>query len=159
MEEPSRLHTALEAHFGVDGGAPLLALVTLAALLVRWLVALHPHSGQGRPPMFGDFEAQRHWMEVTVNLPVGEWYKHTGRNDLQYWGLDYPPLTCVASSWRERPRAPAAGTTAPRRPSRRSHIASSSAGPLCRGPSAPWRACFSPTPSRSARRAAPRTRV
>ena len=23
--------------------------------------------------MFGDFEAQRHWMELTVHLPVTEW--------------------------------------------------------------------------------------
>ena len=89
----SRLRDVLATHFGDGAGASLLALVTLVAVLVRWLVALHPHSGQGRPPLFGDFEAQRHWMEVTINLPVGEWYKHTGRNDLQHWGLDYPPLT------------------------------------------------------------------
>jgi alpha-1,3-glucosyltransferase len=47
--------------------------------------------------MFGDFEAQRHWLEVTTSLPIGEWYKHTARNDLQYWGLDYPPLTAYVS--------------------------------------------------------------
>ena len=29
--------------------------------------------GKGKPPMFGDYEAQRHWMEVTYNLPVDEW--------------------------------------------------------------------------------------
>lgn len=29
--------------------------------------------GAGKPPMFGDYEAQRHWQEVTLNLPVGEW--------------------------------------------------------------------------------------
>ena len=29
--------------------------------------------GLGKPPMFGDFEAQRHWMELTVHLPVNEW--------------------------------------------------------------------------------------
>eukprot|EP00954_Amorphochlora_amoebiformis_P007705 598177-Amorphochlora_amoeboformis.AAC.2 len=82
----------------------------------------HPHSGMGKPPMFGDYEAQRHWMEVTVNLPVqvlylpekegmGEekgreeeegsdakdWYRNTTENDLQYWGLDYPPLTAYVS--------------------------------------------------------------
>ncbi|ELT91799.1 hypothetical protein CAPTEDRAFT_169550 [Capitella teleta] len=47
--------------------------------------------------MFGDFEAQRHWMEITYNLPVKEWYHNTSRNDLQYWGLDYPPLTAYHS--------------------------------------------------------------
>ena len=29
--------------------------------------------GAGKPPMFGDYEAQRHWMEITFNLPVQEW--------------------------------------------------------------------------------------
>lgn len=29
--------------------------------------------GAGKPPMFGDYEAQRHWQEVTYNLPVHEW--------------------------------------------------------------------------------------
>ncbi|VDN44750.1 unnamed protein product, partial [Dibothriocephalus latus] len=27
---------------------------------------LQPYSGAGSPPMFGDFEAQRHWMEITL---------------------------------------------------------------------------------------------
>ena len=30
-------------------------------------------SGFRKPPMFGDFEAQRHWMEISYNLPVNEW--------------------------------------------------------------------------------------
>ena len=47
--------------------------------------------------MFGDYEAQRHWMEVTVNLPAREWYENSTRNDLLYWGLDYPPLTAYHS--------------------------------------------------------------
>lgn len=45
------------------------------------------------PPMHGDYEAQRHWMEITTQLPVSEWYFY----DLQYWGLDYPPLTAYHS--------------------------------------------------------------
>lgn len=43
--------------------------------------------------MFGDYEAQRHWMELTVHLPIRRWYTY----DLQYWGLDYPPLTAYVS--------------------------------------------------------------
>ena len=35
----------------------------------------------------------RHWMEVTLHLPAGDWYRQTEHNDLLYWGLDYPPLT------------------------------------------------------------------
>ena len=43
--------------------------------------------------MHGDFEAQRHWMEITTHLPVIQWYFH----DLEWWGLDYPPLTAYHS--------------------------------------------------------------
>nr|VWO99863.1 Filamentous fungal-specific transmembrane protein [Ganoderma boninense] len=50
-------------------------------------------TGQGTPPMFGDYEAQRHWMELTRHLPTRMWYTY----DLQYWGLDYPPLTAYVS--------------------------------------------------------------
>jgi hypothetical protein len=42
------------------GGA--WGLVLLGAVLERALVGLHPHSGQGKPPGYGDYEAQRHWM-------------------------------------------------------------------------------------------------
>ena len=49
--------------------------------------------GEYNAPQYGDFEAQRHWMELTQNLPVADWYRGTADNDLQYWGLDYPPLT------------------------------------------------------------------
>lgn len=43
--------------------------------------------------MFGDYEAQRHWMEITTKLPISQWYFY----DLQWWGLDYPPLTAYHS--------------------------------------------------------------
>eukprot|EP00158_Paraphelidium_tribonemae_P004785 Partr_v1_DN26965_c0_g1_i4_m6786 putative asparagine-linked glycosylation 6, alpha-1,3-glucosyltransferase homolog (S. cerevisiae) len=62
-------------------------------LLLRFSVALGPHSGQNTPPMYGDFEAQRHFMEVALNLPITRWYSY----DAAYWGLDYPPLTAFHS--------------------------------------------------------------
>ncbi|XP_076940239.1 putative dolichyl pyrophosphate Man9GlcNAc2 alpha-1,3-glucosyltransferase [Bidens hawaiensis] len=71
--------------------------VSLFAILVRLAVSLRPYSGAGDPPKYGDFEAQRHWMEITTNLPVNEWYRNTTNNDLTYWGLDYPPLTAYQS--------------------------------------------------------------
>ncbi|KAJ3385178.1 Glucosyltransferase-like protein [Entophlyctis sp. JEL0112] len=86
-------------------GAHLAVPVSfLLALLLRWRVftrenALHPVSnfpmfaGFNTPPLYGDFEAQRHWLEITINLPPGLWYRY----DLQYWGLDYPPLTAYHS--------------------------------------------------------------
>lgn len=67
------------------------------SLLVRWCVAAYPYSGYKNPPMHGDYEAQRHWQEITVHTPVAQWYYNTTQNDLQYWGLDYPPLTAYHS--------------------------------------------------------------
>jgi len=48
--------------------------------------------------MYGDYEAQRHWQEITYNLPPIQWYVHNDKkNNLTYWGLDYPPLTAFHS--------------------------------------------------------------
>lgn len=76
--------------------------VCAVAILIRLAVSLHPYSGKksdvgmssvyvcssnaisghtsvtvspgaGQPVMFGDYEAQRHWMEITFHLPVKEW--------------------------------------------------------------------------------------
>lgn len=71
--------------------------IFIFALIVRWCVTYHSHSGQEKPPMFGDYEAQRHWQEITLNLPIEKWYVNTTDNDLEYWGLDYPPLTAYHS--------------------------------------------------------------
>ncbi|XP_068314030.1 probable dolichyl pyrophosphate Man9GlcNAc2 alpha-1,3-glucosyltransferase [Pyrus communis] len=71
--------------------------IALFSLLVRVAVSLHPYSGAGNPPKYGDFEAQRHWMEITLNLPIKDWYRNSTVNDLTYWGLDYPPLTAYQS--------------------------------------------------------------
>ncbi|KAM4022826.1 dolichyl pyrophosphate Man9GlcNAc2 alpha-1,3-glucosyltransferase isoform 1-T1 [Anomaloglossus baeobatrachus] len=76
---------------------PVTALSVLLAVTVRWAVSLYPYSGARKPPMYGDYEAQRHWQEVTLNLPVKQWYFNSSDNDLLYWGLDYPPLTAYHS--------------------------------------------------------------
>lgn len=68
-------------------------VIVIFALIIRCAVGLGGYSGLQTPPMFGDFEAQRHWMEITQYLPIREWYWY----DLQYWGLDYPPLTAYHS--------------------------------------------------------------
>ncbi|XP_024444165.1 probable dolichyl pyrophosphate Man9GlcNAc2 alpha-1,3-glucosyltransferase isoform X3 [Populus trichocarpa] len=75
----------------------LFLLISIFSLLLRVAVSLHSYSGAGTPPKFGDFEAQRHWMEITTNLPIKDWYFNTTNNDLSYWGLDYPPLTAYQS--------------------------------------------------------------
>ncbi|XP_069835509.1 dolichyl pyrophosphate Man9GlcNAc2 alpha-1,3-glucosyltransferase [Dendropsophus ebraccatus] len=76
---------------------PMTALSVLLAVTVRWAVSLYPYSGARKPPMYGDYEAQRHWQEVTLGLPVKQWYFNSTDNDLLYWGLDYPPLTAYHS--------------------------------------------------------------
>lgn len=49
-------------------------------MALHWLHLLQtptvvpPIAGMGVWPTFGDYEAQRHWMEVTTNLPSAEWY-------------------------------------------------------------------------------------
>jgi len=70
-----------------------LPLVLMAVGLFRWATGFWGYSGYQKPPMHGDFEAQRHWLELTLNLPVSHWYFH----DLEWWGLDYPPLTAYHS--------------------------------------------------------------
>ncbi|XP_037682956.1 dolichyl pyrophosphate Man9GlcNAc2 alpha-1,3-glucosyltransferase isoform X2 [Choloepus didactylus] len=75
----------------------LMTVVVLLGLTIRWTVSLNSYSGAGKPPMFGDYEAQRHWQEITFNLPIKQWYFNTSDNNLQYWGLDYPPLTAYHS--------------------------------------------------------------
>lgn len=77
----------------------MLALICLTggAFALRAILSLHSYSGYATPPKYGDFEAQRHWQEITVNLPISEWYTNSSDNDLMYWGLDYPPLTAYHS--------------------------------------------------------------
>ncbi|QSS60281.1 glucosyltransferase [Histoplasma capsulatum] len=71
----------------------VLPLILMVVGLFRWSTGLWGYSGQNTPPMYGDFEAQRHWMEITTHLPLSLWYFY----DLQWWGLDYPPLTAYHS--------------------------------------------------------------
>lgn len=68
-------------------------ILILSAIILRSAVGLGSFSGEAQAPMHGDFEAQRHWMEITIHLPLIQWYFY----DLQYWGLDYPPLTAYHS--------------------------------------------------------------
>lgn len=71
-----------------------LLIGLLFVLLIKWLIGLGGYSGRSTPPRYGDFEAQRHWMALSANLPLGiDWYQH-GKD---WWQLDYPPLTILHS--------------------------------------------------------------
>ena len=96
MKEKAILRIAL---FTMSEQTLALSIVLLSfVVLLRILVGFQPHSGQdnfhgARNAYGGDFEAQRHWLELTMHLSLGDWYWH----DLEYWGLDYPPLTAYIS--------------------------------------------------------------
>ncbi|OWK04638.1 ALG6 [Cervus elaphus hippelaphus] len=47
--------------------------------------------------MFGDYEAQRHWQEITFNLPIKQWYFNSSDNNLQLVLLIKLTCTVVAS--------------------------------------------------------------
>ncbi|KAG8897754.1 Glucosyltransferase-like protein [Tulasnella sp. 403] len=71
----------------------IVPLSIVSVVWVKWNIGLGGYSGFQTPPLHGDYEAQRHWMEITLHLPTRLWYSY----DLQYWGLDYPPLTAYIS--------------------------------------------------------------
>ena len=63
---------------------PTNVTVMTVALLVlfRVMIGYQPHSGQDdwhglHSAYGGDFEAQRHWMELTYHLPIKDWYLKT----------------------------------------------------------------------------------
>ena len=67
--------------------------IHIFVILIKVLVGQFGYSGEGDYPKYGDFEAQRHWMEITINLPVQEWYTNSRKNSGDYWPLDYPPMS------------------------------------------------------------------
>ena len=76
----------------------LTTVICLCCIVLRTVIGFHKHSGQGEShsglaSYGGDYEAQRHWMEITLHLPLKQWYTY----DTDYWGLDYPPLTAYIS--------------------------------------------------------------
>ena len=74
--------------FSRIGNFSVMSVVAIA-IVARFALFSQSYSGKFTPPLFGDYEAQRHWMEITVNYPIEDWYKV----ESDYWKLDYPPLT------------------------------------------------------------------
>eukprot|EP00056_Hartaetosiga_gracilis_P018506 m.11024 g.11024 ORF g.11024 m.11024 type:complete len:92 (-) comp6802_c0_seq1:1455-1730(-) len=52
----------------------LCLFVFAVGVVIRVGVSFGPYSGYNKPPMFGDFEAQRHWMEVLCFLLPNQIY-------------------------------------------------------------------------------------
>lgn len=71
-----------------------LSVGLVAVLAIKWAIGLGGYSGQGVGPRYGDFEAQRHWMDLTARLPLSvDWYTYGP----DWWQLDYPPATAFHS--------------------------------------------------------------
>ncbi|KAK4028451.1 hypothetical protein OUZ56_017728 [Daphnia magna] len=43
-----------------------LEVIALTTIIIKLGVSVFPYSGKNQPPKFGDYEAQRHWMEITL---------------------------------------------------------------------------------------------
>ncbi|PVV04504.1 hypothetical protein BB560_000996 [Smittium megazygosporum] len=94
LENPQNILFSWFSFLQSQNSAHLAIIFTLIlSFYLRWTVGLGSFSGEKTPPMHGDYEAQRHWMEITFHLPSNQWYFY----DLKYWGLDYPPLTAFHS--------------------------------------------------------------
>lgn len=48
-------------------------LILSLFILLQSVISSGSYSGAGQGKKFGDFEAQRHWMELTINLPIHQW--------------------------------------------------------------------------------------
>ncbi|EGG12611.1 family 57 glycosyltransferase [Melampsora larici-populina 98AG31] len=86
MEEASGANSPLARllRYWSSTGKPqhqILMSSIAVVILVKLSVSLGSYSGFSKGPLFGDLEAQRHWMGLT----------------LHHWGLDYPPLTAYHS--------------------------------------------------------------
>lgn len=71
----------------------ILPAILSFVYIVKLSVGLGSFSGEGKAPLYGDLEAQRNWLSVTLHRPIAEWYYYR----LGHWGLDYPPLTAYHS--------------------------------------------------------------
>jgi hypothetical protein len=72
---------------------PTIFILLMLAVMV--CVGMGGFSGKGHAPIYGDLEAHRNWMAITVNRPVKEWYVQEGSDP--WWPIDYPPLAAGLS--------------------------------------------------------------
>jgi hypothetical protein len=72
----------------------LLGLAFLLPFTLKSLVSLGSFSGKDAPPRYGDFEAQRFWMELTLNEGIKKWY-YTGED---WWQLDCKWIALLRNS-------------------------------------------------------------
>ncbi len=74
-----------------------IILINIFSILLKTLTGLYEYNGENKPPKYGNFETQRHWMEITINLKITDWYNDSVSNPKDYWPIDYPPLSAYHS--------------------------------------------------------------
>lgn len=67
----------------------------MLAIVIRIIVALGSYSGEKEGPYYGDFQAHRNWMSITVNRPITMWYDE--HEEQPWWRIDYPPIAAYLS--------------------------------------------------------------
>lgn len=72
-----------------------LQIIIILAILLRVLVGLGAYSGAADYPNYGDFEAHRNWMSITVNRHIHSWYEEY--DAIPWWRIDYPPVAAYLS--------------------------------------------------------------
>lgn len=70
-----------------------IVAIAVFGLVTRIFMSTNSYSGRDTPPSFGDYEAQRNWMSLTLNAPLSAWYTRSE----DYWRLDYPPGSAYQS--------------------------------------------------------------
>lgn len=68
------LSSSLQLHYCIIVTVYFSAIPYFPKPLLRWTSLIVFTLGMGKGPLFGDLEAQRHWMEITIHLPIYDWY-------------------------------------------------------------------------------------
>jgi len=59
------------------------------------MIALGSYSGEADYPHYGDLEAHRNWMSITLNRNIRNWYEEI--EEESWWRIDYPPIATYLS--------------------------------------------------------------
>jgi alpha-1,3-glucosyltransferase len=70
-------------------------LIIILAIVLRVMIGLGSYSGEADHPHYGDFEAHRNWMSITLNRNMRNWYEEIGEEP--WWRIDYPPVAAYLS--------------------------------------------------------------
>ena len=87
--------TLVPSRVGIVQITSIISIIAVSsfAVVTRIFMSTNSYSGRDTPPRFGDYEAQRNWMSLTLHAPLSTWYTRSE----DYWRLDYPPGSAYQS--------------------------------------------------------------